>query len=167
MPIGMAVGQRRLAAPSLLRVYGASLPVGGPVNVWLSNVRKLSLPIRYPRRQSYKFRDLFSYNHAQIYGRCVHVPLWSFRELNENQRSSALVISGIDVKETKFQEESKTIDVSETGIAFYMKTSVWMDAHLDLEVLLKPFVGAEVSLKGKMVRFGRPTRRQATRCCPL
>ena len=44
--------------------------------------------------------------------------------------SSALVITGIDVTGTKFQEESQTIDVSETGIAFYMKTSVWMDAHL-------------------------------------
>ena len=68
--------------------------------------------------------------------------------------SSALVISGIDVTGTKFQEESQTIDLSETGIAFYMKTSVWMDAHLNLEVLSSPSLGPKCLLKAKIVRFG-------------
>jgi hypothetical protein len=70
--------------------------------------------------------------------------------------SSALVISGFDVTGTKFQEESQTIDVSETGIAFYMKTSVWMDAHLNLEVLSSPSLGPKSLLKAKVVRFGTP-----------
>jgi hypothetical protein len=68
--------------------------------------------------------------------------------------SSALVISGIDVTGAKFQEESQTIDVSETGIAFYMKTSVWMDAHLNLEVHSSPSLGLKSLLKAKIVRFG-------------
>jgi hypothetical protein len=70
--------------------------------------------------------------------------------------SSALVISGVDVTGAKFQEESQTIDVSDTGIAFYMRTSVWMDAHLNLEILSSPSLGPKSLLKAKVVRFGRP-----------
>ena len=70
---------------------------------------------------------------------------------------SAVMISGIDEKGEKFQEESKTVNVSETGIAFYMQTSVWMDAHLDLEVMSSPSLGPKSFLKAKVVRFGRPT----------
>jgi hypothetical protein len=71
--------------------------------------------------------------------------------------SSALVISGVDVTGTKFQEESQTIDISETGIAFYLKTLVWMDAHLDLEILSSPSLGPKCLLKAKVVRFGTPS----------
>ena len=70
--------------------------------------------------------------------------------------SSAMVISGIDITGAKFQEESQTIDISETGIAFYLKTSVWMDAHLDLEILSSPTLGPKSNLKAKVVRFGKP-----------
>jgi hypothetical protein len=71
--------------------------------------------------------------------------------------SSALVISGVDVTGTKFQEESQTIDISETGIAFYLKTLVWMDAHLNLEILSSPSLGPKCLLKAKVVRFGLPS----------
>ena len=71
--------------------------------------------------------------------------------------SSALVISGVDVTGAKFQEESQTINLSETGIAFYMKTSVWMDSHLNLEVLSSPSLGPKSLLRAKVVRFGTPT----------
>jgi hypothetical protein len=67
-----------------------------------------------------------------------------------------LVISGVDVTGARFQEESQTIDVSETGIAFYLKTSVWMDAHLNLEVRSSPLLGQQSLLKAKVVRFGPP-----------
>jgi hypothetical protein len=70
--------------------------------------------------------------------------------------SSAMVISGVDITGAKFQEESQTIDISETGIAFYLKTSVWMDAHLDLEILSSPTLGPKSILKAKVVRFGKP-----------
>ena len=71
--------------------------------------------------------------------------------------SSALVISGVDVTGAKFQEESQTINISETGIAFYLKTSVWMDAHLNLEVLSSPTLGPKSLLKAKVVRFETPS----------
>jgi len=70
--------------------------------------------------------------------------------------SSAVMISGIDMKGERFQEESNTINVSETGIAFYMQTSVWMDAHLELEVRSSPFLGPRSRVKAKVVRFGTP-----------
>lgn len=70
--------------------------------------------------------------------------------------TSAMVISGVDVAGAKFQEESQTIDLSETGIAFYLKTSVWMDTHLNLEILESPSLGSKSLLKAKIVRFGKP-----------
>ena len=70
--------------------------------------------------------------------------------------SSAVVISGADVTGVRFQEESQTIDVSETGIAFYLKTSVWMDAHLNLEVRSSPSLGPQSRRTAKVVRFGAP-----------
>ena len=70
--------------------------------------------------------------------------------------SSALVISGIDVTGAQFQEESQTINISETGIAFFLKTSVWMDAHLDLEIRSSLSLGPKSLLKAKVVRFGTP-----------
>ncbi|HEX2522511.1 MAG TPA: hypothetical protein VHP35_10335 [Terriglobia bacterium] len=71
--------------------------------------------------------------------------------------SSAVMISGVDVKGERFQEESNTIDVSESGIAFYMQTVVWMDTHLDLEVRSSPSLGPKSILKAKVVRFGAPS----------
>jgi hypothetical protein len=70
------------------------------------------------------------------------------------EESSALVVSGIDVTGAEFQEESRTIDISETGIAFYLKTSVWMDAHLTLDIRSSPSLGPQALLKAKVVRFG-------------
>jgi hypothetical protein len=67
------------------------------------------------------------------------------------------MISGTDVKGEKFQEESNTINVSETGIAFHMQTDVWMDAHLNLEVRSSPSLGPKSLLKAKVVRFGAPS----------
>jgi hypothetical protein len=70
--------------------------------------------------------------------------------------TSAMVVSGVDVTGAKFQEESQTINISESGIAFYLKTSVWMDAHLNLEILSSPSLGPKSLLKAKIVRFGQP-----------
>jgi hypothetical protein len=67
-----------------------------------------------------------------------------------------MVVSGVDVTGAKFQEESQTINISESGIAFYLKTSVWMDAHLNLEILSSPSLGPKSLLKAKIVRFGQP-----------
>ncbi|MCI0420060.1 MAG: PilZ domain-containing protein [Acidobacteria bacterium] len=70
------------------------------------------------------------------------------------QEASKLSISGIDLNGKPFQEESNTIDISETGISFYLKTSVWMDAHLNLEIRSSTLLGPVSSLKAKVVRFG-------------
>ena len=70
------------------------------------------------------------------------------------QESSALSIFGVDVTGAQFQEESQTIDISDTGIAFFLKTSLWMDAHLDLEIRSSPSLGPKSLLKAKVVRFG-------------
>jgi len=65
-----------------------------------------------------------------------------------------LVISGVDVTGAQFQEVSQTIDISDTGIAFCLKTSLWMDTHLTLEISSSPMLGPKSLLKAKVVRFG-------------
>jgi len=66
-----AAGQRRLAAPSLLRVYGASLPVGGPVNVW-----QFEQPNPEPQTSEGHIKDFLSYNRGKATRRCSHVTVW-------------------------------------------------------------------------------------------
>lgn len=83
------------------------------------------------------------------------MPYHEIPRAERERESSALIISGTDVSGATFQEESRTIDISDTGIAFYLKTSVWMDAHLSLEVHLSPTLGPKSLLRGKVVRFGR------------
>ena len=72
------------------------------------------------------------------------------------QETSQVLVSGVDVAGVQFQEESKTVDISDTGIAFYLKASVWMDAHLSLEIRSSPSLGPKSLLKAKVVRFGLP-----------
>ena len=72
------------------------------------------------------------------------------------QESSTLSISGVDISGARFTEESKTVDISETGIAFYLGTSVWMDAHLNLEIRSSQLMGPMSTMKAKVVRFGLP-----------
>ena len=70
------------------------------------------------------------------------------------RESSTLSISGIDISGAQFKEESKTVDISETGIAFYLAAPVWMDAHLNLEIRSSQLMGPLSKMKAKVVRFG-------------
>ena len=83
------------------------------------------------------------------------MPYHEIPRAERERESAALIISGTDVAGATFQEESQTIDISDTGIAFYLKTSVWMDSHLSLEVRSSRLLGPKSLLKGKVVRFGR------------
>ena len=69
--------------------------------------------------------------------------------------ASQLSISGVDINGNPFQEESKTIDISEEGISFFMRTDVWMDAHLTLEIRSSNLLGPKSVMKAKVVRFGK------------
>ena len=116
----------------------------------------LSLTIRELSTSFQPLQDLFQLQYGPIlWG--VRMSRYDSQRAVREPESSALVISGVDVTGAKFQEESQTINLSETGIAFYMKTSVWMDAHLNLEVLSSPSLGPKSLLKAKVVRFGTPT----------
>ncbi len=83
------------------------------------------------------------------------MPHGSQRAVRE-QEDSVLSIAGVDVTGSQFEEQSQTVDISDTGIAFYLKASVWMDAHISLEIRSSPLLGPRSILKAKVVRFGRP-----------
>jgi hypothetical protein len=73
---------------------------------------------------------------------------------DREQEASKLLISGADVNGNPFQEESKTVDISEDGIAFYLKTPLWMDAHLTIDIRSSALFGPSSVKKAKVVRFG-------------
>lgn len=78
----------------------------------------------------------------------------SQRAVRERE-ASTLSISGVDINGKPFKEESNTIDISEDGISFYLKTAVWMDAHLTLDIRSSSLLGPSSVLKAKVVRFGK------------
>jgi hypothetical protein len=74
---------------------------------------------------------------------------------DREREASKLSISGVDINGKQFHEESDTIDISEDGISFYLKTPVWMDAHLTLEIRSSNVLGPSSVVKAKVVRFGQ------------
>jgi hypothetical protein len=71
------------------------------------------------------------------------------REIEQTQ----IIVEGNDVKGESFQEETQTIDISESGISFYLKTPIWMDSHLTLKIMSSSLFEADYSLKAKVVRM--------------
>ena len=74
------------------------------------------------------------------------------RAPRESERSQ-IVVTGIDVKGNPFQEETQTVDISESGISFHLKTTIWMDSHLTLKIHSSSFFQAESVIKAKVVRI--------------
>ena len=74
------------------------------------------------------------------------------RAPRELERTQILVV-GNSVRGEPFQEETQTIDISDTGISFYLKTPIWMDAHLTLKILSSSLFEADTTMKAKVVRM--------------
>lgn len=83
------------------------------------------------------------------------MPSYGSQRAVREQEASKLTISGVDINGKPFQEESNTIDISEDGISFYLKTTVWMDAHFTIEIRSSNLLGPKSVLKAKVVRFGK------------
>jgi hypothetical protein len=73
---------------------------------------------------------------------------------NREPETSRLVITGVDVEGKEFKEESETVDISESGISFLLRTPLWMDAHLTLDIRSSSLFGPQSVKKAKVVRFG-------------
>ena len=71
------------------------------------------------------------------------------RELEQTE----ILVVGNDVKGEPFQEETRTIDISETGISFYLKTPIWMDSHLTLKIPFSNLFEGDSMRKAKVVRM--------------
>jgi len=73
----------------------------------------------------------------------------ALREIEQTQ----IIVQGNDDKGDPFQEETHTIDISESGISFYLKTPIWMDSHLTLKIMSSSLFEADYRLKAKVVRM--------------
>lgn len=71
------------------------------------------------------------------------------REIEQAQ----VIVEGNDVEGAPFQEETQSLDISESGISFYLKTPIWMDSHLTLKIRSSNLFDADYSLKAKVVRM--------------
>jgi len=75
--------------------------------------------------------------------------------------SSRLTVSGNDAKGAPFQEDTETIDISETGISFYLTTPIWVDSHLKIDIKSSSLFGPKHSAQAKVVRIKvSPDKRQ-------
>jgi hypothetical protein len=74
------------------------------------------------------------------------------RAPREIERTQILVI-GNDLSGEPFQEESQTVDISESGISFYLKTPIWMDSHLTLKITSSSLFETNSTMKAKVVRM--------------
>ena len=71
------------------------------------------------------------------------------REIEQSQ----IIVEGNNLKGEPFQEETQTLDISESGISFLLKTPIWMDSHLTLKIMSSSLFEADYRLKAKVVRM--------------
>ena len=88
----------------------------------------------------------------------IKSPVARVRTLVRNDRgrekeNSKLTIKDIDAKGTSFQEETETYDISDTGISFFLKTPVWVDTHLNIDIASSNAFGAHHTVRAKVVRL--------------
>jgi len=69
------------------------------------------------------------------------------------KENSKLTVKDIDTKEISFQEETETYDISDTGISFFLKTPVWVDTHLNIDIASSNAFGAHHTVRAKVVRL--------------
>ena len=69
------------------------------------------------------------------------------------KENSKLTVKDIDTKEISFQEETETYDISDTGISFFLKTPIWVDTHLNIEIASSNLFGPRHTVRAKVVRL--------------
>lgn len=48
---------------------------------------------------------------------------------------SKIVIAGVDINGSAFEEVTEARDVSEEGVSFYLNHNIWINTHLTAEVI--------------------------------
>ena len=73
----------------------------------------------------------------------------STRRIKEN---SQLFVKCVDDNRKSFTEQTKTHDISESGISFYLKTPVWVESDLTITIASSTLFGPLCSVGAKVVR---------------
>jgi hypothetical protein len=68
------------------------------------------------------------------------------------KEQSKLLVKCFDANGESFSEQTETLDISETGISFYLKTSVWVDTHVNIKIASSNLFGRLRTLTAKVVR---------------
>jgi hypothetical protein len=66
---------------------------------------------------------------------------------------SQLLIKWVDEAGSKFVERTKTHDISQTGISFYLKAPIWVDTHLTITIASSVLFGRLHTKTAKVVRI--------------
>jgi hypothetical protein len=67
--------------------------------------------------------------------------------------NSKLLVRWADFDGQPRTEQTETHDISETGISFYLKSSIWLDTHLNLTIASSSLFGRLHKTTGKVVRI--------------
>jgi hypothetical protein len=68
------------------------------------------------------------------------------------QENSKLLIKWADANGQSISEQTETHDISETGISFYLKNSMWVHTHLTLRIASSSLFGRLHTATAKVVR---------------
>ena len=68
------------------------------------------------------------------------------------REKSKLFIKCADANWESFTEQTETLDISETGISFYLKNPVWVDTHLTIKIASSSLFGHLRTATAKVVR---------------
>jgi hypothetical protein len=67
------------------------------------------------------------------------------------RENSRLFVRCVDANGTTFCEQTETIDISETGISFFLNTPIWVDTHVTIEIVSSSLFGSRHTVRAKVV----------------
>lgn len=66
---------------------------------------------------------------------------------------SKIVIAGVDVNGSAFEEITEARDISEEGVSFYLNHNIWINTHLTAEVITKNSLASKGTSRVMVVRI--------------
>ena len=69
------------------------------------------------------------------------------------KENSKLLVKWTDSAGKSSTERSETYDISETGIAFYLRSPVWVDTHLTITITSSILFGRIRTMTAKVMRL--------------
>ena len=91
-------------------------------------------------------------------GLALSTPIDSPRSAQRVRDNSKLIVDGTDLLGFPYTENSQTIDISRTGISFYLQNRPWIEDFIDITIYPSELSNSNYyygrKAKGRIVRTG-------------